>query len=398
MKAYMQEINEVPLITREEEVELAALIKGGSHEAKNKLIQANLRLVVKIAHDFKGLGLPLLDLISEGNIGLVRAAEKFDPEKGAKFSSYSAWWIKQSMRRALSQKSRTIRIPVASASRVHKIRTAKIELAEKLGRLPTDGEIALRLDLTLRTVAGLKMADLRTFSLQDQIQRGEAGSFEDLIADTNAVTPDKRMAQAESLDRMRSLLHLLDEREQSILTYRFGLNHHPRKTLEEVSELIGRTRERVRQIQIQALRKMRKLIEDDGPDWDNSAEDDEDEIPGIPALSTNNGEVPWDNRRLLGYESKELYFDPTPITKLGLSTRASNAMRNAGLRTVAQLVYKSEGELMHLRAFGDRCLTEVRDALQIRLKELLEAETAEADAGTAQLGEAAEAELEAAAE
>lgn len=370
MKAYMQEINEVPLITREEEVELAAQIKLGDLEAKNKLIQANLRLVVKIAHDFKGLGLPLLDLISEGNIGLVRAAEKFDPAKGAKFSSYSAWWIKQAMRRALSQKSRTIRIPVASASRVNKIRTAKIELAEQLGRLPTDGEIADHLDLTRRTVAGLKMADLRTFSLQDQIQRGEDGSFADIIPDNNAVSPDHMLSETESLERMRSLLHLLDEREQTILKYRFGLEGYPRKTLEEVSEEIGRTRERVRQIQIQALRKLRALIEDDGKNAHETKDEQQDEalIAGIPVHREGDQE-PWTIPRLLGYRRKELFADGASIAQLKLSTRASNALRNAGIRTIAQLAHQTPHSLLKLRAFGEKCLDEVHVALAVRWKQ-----------------------------
>ncbi len=130
MKVYMQEIGQIPLVTREEEVDLAADIAKGSAAARHKLIQSNLRLVVKIAHDFKGLGLPLVDLISEGNIGLMKAVEKFDPSKGAKFSSYAAWWIKQSMRRALSNQSRTIRIPVQSAGKINKIKIALIKMGE----------------------------------------------------------------------------------------------------------------------------------------------------------------------------------------------------------------------------------------------------------------------------
>ena len=176
MKVYMQDIGQISLVSKAEEVDLAAKIHGrdtGEHdEARATLIQANLRLVVKIAHDFKGLGLPLLDLISEGNIGLMRAVEKFDPAKGAKFSSYAAWWIKQSMRRALANQSRTIRIPVQSAGKINKIKSVRMKLAEKLGREPTDAEIAANLDFSERTVAGLRLADLKTFSLHDPIQPG----------------------------------------------------------------------------------------------------------------------------------------------------------------------------------------------------------------------------------
>ena len=263
MKAYMEEIGVIPLISKEEEIELAARIKQGDDHARQKLIKANLRLVVKIAHDFKGFGLPLLDLISEGNIGLMRAAEKFDPAKGAKFSSYSAWWIKQSMRRALSQKSRTIRVPVASAGKINKIRSAKLQLTEKLGRAPTDMEIAEHLGFTKRTVQGLKLADFKTFSLHDTIQKGEDGSFEDIIPDSRMSTPDTIIEGSENIQRIHGLITKLDKREQIILEMRYGLNSKRPKTLEEVSHVIGRTRERVRQIQIQSLKKLRNLIEDE---------------------------------------------------------------------------------------------------------------------------------------
>lgn len=264
MKVYMQEIGVIPLITREEEVELAALIKEGSEDARQKLTTANLRLVVKIAHDFKGLGLPLLDLISEGNIGLMRAVEKFDPTKGAKFSSYSAWWIKQSMRRALANQSRTIRIPVQSAGKINKIKSARLKLTEQLGRDPTDSEISLKLELSERTVSNLKLADINTLSLHDPIQHGEAGEFQDIIPDTVTLAPDEILGDAEAIQRLVMLLDHLNERERLIVELRFGLSGARIKTLEEVSQEIGRTRERVRQIQNQALVKLKILMEQDG--------------------------------------------------------------------------------------------------------------------------------------
>ena len=267
MKVYMQDIGQISLVTKEEEVELAAMIHGDdpvAHDkARAKLIQANLRLVVKIAHDFKGLGLPLLDLISEGNIGLMRAVEKFDPAKGAKFSSYAAWWIKQSMRRALANQSRTIRIPVQSAGKINKIKSARIKLTEQLDREPTDAEIAEFLEFSERTVTGLKLADLRTFSLHDPIQQGEDGEFQDIIPDQGALTPDRLLGDTESISRLRHLLKDLDEREIMILNMRFGMDGSRPKTLEEVSQEIGRTRERVRQIQNQALSKLRALLADE---------------------------------------------------------------------------------------------------------------------------------------
>ena len=364
MKAYMQEISEVPLITREEEVELAAQIRGGSEAAKHKLVKANLRLVVKIAHDFKGLGLPLLDLISEGNIGLMRAAEKFDPLKGAKFSSYSAWWIKQSMRRALSQKSRTIRVPVASAGKINKIRTAKINLAEELGRAPTDGEIAEHLDLTKRTVQGLKLADLRTFSLHDPIQKGEDGSFEDIIPDTESATPDIIIQDNECMERLRALLHHLDERERTILVFRYGLDGNRPKTLEEVSAIIGRTRERVRQIQMHALKKLRSLLEDEDDLKEAHARElakkNGEPAPGIMSPGRNG-----DRRKAMGQGQPALFKDSSEVGALKLSTRVRNGLRSAGISTVSELASATQDELMSIRAFGAKCLFEVREALNV---------------------------------
>ena len=267
MKVYMGEIGQIGLVGLDEEAELAAAIHCGdeeSHdEARSTLIKANLRLVVKIAHDFKGLGLPLLDLISEGNIGLMRAVEKFDPVKGAKFSSYAAWWIKQSMRRALANQSRTIRIPVQSAGKINKIKSVRMKLTEELGREPTDSEIAEHLDFSERTVAGLRLADLRTFSLHDPIQQGEEGEFQDIIPDRRAMTPDQILGDVESVKRLLTLLDELEDRERLILKMRFGLDGYRARTLEEVSQAIGRTRERVRQIQNQALVRLRTLLADE---------------------------------------------------------------------------------------------------------------------------------------
>ena len=267
MKMYMAEIAQISLVTKNDEAMLAKAIHGDNldqhDEARSTLIQANLRLVVKIAHDFKGLGLPLLDLISEGNIGLMRAVEKFDPAKGAKFSSYAAWWIKQSMRRALANQSRTIRIPVQSAGKITKIKSVHTKLAEELGREPTDAEIADQLDFSERTVAGLRLADHRTFSLHDPIQQGEEGEFQDIIPDRHALTPDQILGDVESVDRLLELLEKLEDRERKILEMRFGLNGARPLTLEEVSQRIGRTRERVRQIQNQALAKLKALLVDE---------------------------------------------------------------------------------------------------------------------------------------
>lgn len=263
MKFYMRDIAQIPLVDPDEEVRLARLIQDGDIEAREKLIRANLRLVVKIAHDFRGMGLPLQDLVSEGNIGLMRAAEKFDPDKGAKFSSYAAWWIKQAMRRALSEKSRTIRVPIASGAKISKIRYARIKLTESLGRDPTDEEIAEQVDCSERVVNRLKRSDTRTVSLHDPIMRGEEGELASLIPDESAESPFSILDDQEGVTRLRILMQDLDPRERTILLLRFGLDGGAPQTLEQISQQIGRTRERVRQIQQRALDKLRQRIHRD---------------------------------------------------------------------------------------------------------------------------------------
>jgi len=263
MKAYMQDVGHIPLVTRDEEVELAGRIAEGNEQARTRLIRSNLRLVVKIAHDFKGLGLPLVDLISEGNIGLMRAVEKFDPNKGAKFSSYAAWWIKQSMRRALANQSRTIRIPVQSAGKINKIKRVRSRLFEKLRREPTDREIAGELDFSERTVSALRRSDVSSFSLNESIKDGERGEFEDIIPDEDITTPDEQILQSESFEHLQELLQTLDERERLVLEKRFGLDGERPKTLQELSKHVGRTRERIRQIQYQALSKLKARLDNE---------------------------------------------------------------------------------------------------------------------------------------
>ena len=262
MKLYMQSIGQFRLVSQKEEAQLAKRIAKGDQEARDILISSNLRLVVKIAHDFKGLGLPLLDLISEGNIGLMRAVEKFDPSKGAKLSSYAAWWIKQSMRRALANQARTIRIPVQSASKIGKIQNAKAKLTQTLGREPTDKEIATEINLTERTVTGLRQGKASTISLFDPIQNGAEGEFKEIIPDDKTIAPNDIVQDDETLQLMMKMVAKLPERERVILKLRFGLDGGKPKTLEEVSHAIGRTRERVRQIQNQALERLRAAIEE----------------------------------------------------------------------------------------------------------------------------------------
>ncbi len=267
MKLYMDELSKIPLITKEQEVILAEQIHCGDQklhdEACQTLLLANLRLVVKIAHDFRGLGLPLLDLISEGNIGLARAVEKFDPALGAKFSSYAAWWVKQAMRRALSNQSGTIRIPVQSLGKISKIKYVALALKEKLGRNPTDMEIAQELGLSEQSVMALRLSDIKTISISAPIKDGEDGSFGDLISDSNAERPDEIIGEQETFERLLTLVNRLDDREKAIVIARFGLDGKPPRTLDEVSCKLGRTRERIRQIQNQALNKLKAMLGDE---------------------------------------------------------------------------------------------------------------------------------------
>ncbi len=262
-QVYMRSILDYSLLSREEENQLADEIHQTdqilSEEARAKLIKANLRLVVKIANDFANKGLPKHDLISEGNIGLMNAAQKFDPTKGAKFSTYSTWWIKQAMRRALAEQSRTIRVPIQSVEKIAKIKSVQKRLEESLGRNPSDEEIAVELEFSKRTVAELRYASLTTSSLNEPIVDGEQGEVGDFIADNEKNVPDQMLGDFESVDRLKALVDRLRDREKEVLTMRFGLNGCPQMTLEDVGEKLGCTRERVRQIQNKAIRKLKTM-------------------------------------------------------------------------------------------------------------------------------------------
>jgi RNA polymerase primary sigma factor len=261
IKIYLREIGKVPLLTREEEIELAKRIKKGDKKAREKMIKANLRLVVKIAHDYTNLGLSLLDLISEGNLGLMKAVERFDPKKGAKLSTYAAWWIKQSIKRALANQSKTIRLPVHVVDKISKLRRAAMKLTEELGHDPTDEELADYLGLTRAKVAQLRTVGIRPASLDATIGDDESTSFSEIVGDEDALTPYEMLSDKTQRNELRDLLKNLDERESVILTQRFGLDGKNPLTLEEVGSKFRITRERVRQIQNIAMNKLRKMIE-----------------------------------------------------------------------------------------------------------------------------------------
>ena len=262
IKLYLREIGQVKLLTPEEEIELAARIKKGDKKAREHMIKANLRLVVKIAHDYEGLGLPLLDLINEGNIGLMKAVERFDPAKGGKLSTYGAWWIKQSIKRALANQSKTIRLPVHLVDKISKMRRTALRLQEELGREPTDEELAEELQTSASRVAAMRTAAIRPASLDAPISEDEdSNNYSEIVADENASNPYDQLEDKTVTSMLEEMVTKLDPREATILRYRFGLDGGSEKTLEEVGEKFGVTRERVRQIQNIALRKMRKMIE-----------------------------------------------------------------------------------------------------------------------------------------
>ena len=258
---YLREVGEVALLTPAEEVELAARIKAGDDRARDRMIRANLRLVVKIAREYDGLGLPLLDLINEGNIGLMKAVEKFDPEKGAKFSTYSSWWIKQSMRRALANQSKTIRLPSHVVEKLCRRRRATAKLQEELGREPSDEELGVELGMSAARVARLRIAAIRPASLEMSLGDNDTSRLADLVPDERIEHPAKEIEERANVDLMRELMTKLDSRESRILSYRFGLDGGSERTLEEVGLKFGVTRERIRQLQNAALLKLRRMIE-----------------------------------------------------------------------------------------------------------------------------------------
>lgn len=260
LKLYLREIAKTPLLTPEEEVDLAKRIKKGDKKARTHMINANLRLVVKIAQDYSGYGLPISDLISEGNIGLMKAVERFDPQKGGKLSTYAAWWIKQSIKRALANQSKTIRLPVHMVDKIAKMRRISTMLAEALGREPTDEELADEIGLPRRKLAMLKQASQRPTSLDAPVNEGEATEFGEIIGDERASNPFDTLSDKNMATQLDGLLDVLDERERRIIDERFGLTGKQPMTLEEVGREFGVTRERIRQLQNAALSKMRRAL------------------------------------------------------------------------------------------------------------------------------------------
>jgi RNA polymerase primary sigma factor len=258
---YLREVGQTKLLTIAEENILAARIKKGDKKAREQMIKANLRLVVKIAREYEDYGMPLLDLINEGNMGLMKAVERFDPAKGAKLSTYSAWWIKQAIKRALANQSKTIRLPVHVVDKLFHMRQASVKLHEVLGREPTDEELGDELGFTAQKVAQLRTAAIRPASLEAPLGDDETSRIADVVRDESAETPYEQLEDKTNTSMLRELVATLDPREAEILRYRFGLDGDTERTLEEVGQKFGVTRERIRQIQNAALAKLRKQID-----------------------------------------------------------------------------------------------------------------------------------------
>jgi RNA polymerase primary sigma factor len=262
LQLYLREIGQVKLLTPSEEITLARRIQRGDRKARERMITANLRLVVKIARDYEGLGLPLLDLINEGNIGLMKGVQRFDPDKGAKLSTYASLWIKQAIRRALSNQSKTIRLPIHVVDKVSHIRKAEVRLRETLDREPTDDEVADDVGLNARRIRLYREASRAPVSLDSPISTEDSTSISEHVADASAAAPFDEIVKQNDNEMVKEVLATLDARESRILAMRFGLDNGRPKTLEQVGVRLGVTRERIRQIQESALQKMRVKIEE----------------------------------------------------------------------------------------------------------------------------------------
>ena len=257
VRMYLKEIGKVPLLTAEEEIDLAKRMEEGDEEARKRLAEANLRLVVSIAKRYVGRGMLFLDLIQEGNLGLIKAVEKFDYRKGYKFSTYATWWIRQAITRAIADQARTIRIPVHMVETINKLIRVSRQLLQELGREPTPEEIAVEMNMSVERVREILKISQEPVSLETPIGEEEDSHLGDFIQDDNVPVPADAAAFTMLKEQLEEVLGTLTEREQKVLRLRFGLDDGRARTLEEVGKEFNVTRERIRQIEAKALRKLR---------------------------------------------------------------------------------------------------------------------------------------------
>ena len=260
LPSYFHEIGRIPLLTAEEEVELSLRVQAGCEEARNRMIAANLRLVVRIAGEFNNLGLPMADLISEGNLGLIKAVEKFRPFKGSKFSSYASWWIRQAIHRALGDQSHAIRLSPLAVSKLSRLRRIAHIMTDSLGREPTDDELAEELGIDSSSVQHLKNVGARPASMDAVVSEDGGTTFGSLIVDESAEDPLEVLSGKDLGVEAVELLDRLKAKQRAVVVRRFGLEGHRAMTLEDIGMELGCTRERVRQIQDEALRRMRRAF------------------------------------------------------------------------------------------------------------------------------------------
>lgn len=266
VKIYLRQIGKIPLLTTEEELDLAKKIQENNDRfAKDVLVNANLRLVVSIAKKYIGRGLSFLDLIQEGNVGLIKAAGRFDYRKGYKFSTYATWWIQQSITRAIADKARIIRLPIHMIDSISKIRKATLDLTSELGRTPTKQEIAYRMGLSVQKLTSIIKSAQSTISMDTPATNDEESSkIADFIVDNSTITPDSRVSQDNLLEDIRTILNQLSQKERDVLILRYGLdNNGSKKTLDEIGTQYGVSRERIRQIETRAISKLKKLCKNE---------------------------------------------------------------------------------------------------------------------------------------